>query len=469
MEQVRVCRVCGHANPSSGLNRCNSCWSSLDDAGAVASPGSQRQPRSLNLPIWRNRYLLVFLAVIVGFLAWWTVTRFDVFPLLFPPDAPTTGIQSVSGSATWAHARYDFGNSAASPDQSPVPGRVAWTFETSEPLTTSPSVVGDSVYLATGDGRTVCLDAATGGLVWTYESGFPSNATPIVTEDVVISVNRPGRVVALDRATGEKVWENHIKSPVTSSPVLADGSLYLGSADTNLYALDAANGEERWSYGAGAWITASPAYADGTITAASQNSQVSVVSARTGRRQLLYDAGGGRTIAGNPVAQGDLIYFASIDGQVWAIDRTARSWPLERTILFWKANLYIWGIISAPVQKGTVWSRNIGGKVLLPVAATPGSVYAVTTKGKVVALDAMTGDKLWQADAGDDVTAPPVVAGQTVLVATEDGVVVGLDRSTGETLWDFETGDKVTASPVVVRDTIYVASHDGTLYAITGR
>ncbi len=469
MKQVRVCRVCGHTNSSSGLNRCDSCWSSLGEAGAVASSASERQPRSLNLPIWRNRYLIGFLVVALGFLVWWTVTRFDVFPLLFPPGAPTTDLMAVSGPATWAHSRYDFGNTAASPDQAPVPGRVAWTFETSEPLTTSPAVVGDSVYLATGDGRTVCLDAATGGLVWEYENGFPSNATPIVTEDVVITVNRPGRVVALDRATGEVAWENHIKSPVTSSPVLADGSLYLGSVDTNLYALDAATGEQRWSYPTGAWITASPAYADGTVTAASQDSRINVVSVRTGRRQLLYDAGGGRTIAGNPVVQGDSVYFASIDGRVWAIDRTARSWPLERTILFWKANLYVWGVISAPVQKGTVWSRNIGGKVLLPVAATPDSVYSVTTKGKVVALDSMTGDEIWRTEVGDDVTAPPVVGGRTVLAGTEDGLIVGLDRFTGEMLWDFETGGKVTASPVVAGNTMYVASHDGALYAVTGR
>jgi outer membrane protein assembly factor BamB len=441
----------------------------LGEAGAVASPGAERQPRSLNFPLWRNRYLLVFTAVILGFLVWRAVVMFDVGPLLFSPDAPTTDLKAVSGPATWAHSRYDFGNTAASPDDAPVPGRVAWTFETSEPLTTSPAVVGDSVYLATDDGRTVCLDAATGVLVWEYESGFPSSATPVVTGDAVITVNRPGRVVALDRATGEIVWENHIKSPVTSSPVLADGSLYLGSADAKLYALDAANGEQRWSYATGAWITASPAYADGTVTAASQNSRISVVTARTGRRQLLYDAGGGRTIAGNPVVQGDSVYFASIDGQVWAIDRTARSWPLERTILFWKANLYIWGVISAPVQKGTVWSRNIGGKVLLPVAATPDSVYSVTTKGKVVALDSMTGSERWRTEVGDDVTAPPVVAGRTLLAGTEDGLIVGLDRSTGEILWDFETGGEVTASLVVAGDAMYVASSDGVLYAITGR
>jgi outer membrane protein assembly factor BamB len=441
----------------------------LGEAGAVASPGAERQPRSLNFPLWRNRYLLVFTAVILGFLVWRAVVMFDVGPLLFSPDAPTTDLKAVSGPATWAHSRYDFGNTAASPDDAPVPGRVAWTFETSEPLTTSPAVVGDSVYLATGDGRTVCLDAETGALVWEYESGFPSNATPVVTEDAVVTVNRPGRVVALDRATGEIVWENHIKSPVTSSPVLADGALYLGSADTKLYSLDAANGEQRWSYSTGAWITASPAYADGTVAAASQNSQISVVSTRTGRRQLLYDAGGGRTIAGNPVVQGDSVYFASIDGQVWAIDRTARSWPLERTILFWKANLYIWGVISAPVQKGTVWSRNIGGKVLLPVAATPDSVYSVTTKGKVVALDSMTGSERWRTEVGDDVTAPPVVAGRTLLAGTEDGLIVGLDRSTGEILWDFETGGEVTASLVVAGDAMYVASSDGVLYAITGR
>jgi len=153
---------------------------------------------------------------------------------------------------------------------------------------------------------------------------------------------------------------------------------------------------------------------------------------------------------------------------VWAIAWQATTYPWERALLFWQTNLYLWGMRStSPIQKGSVWSRRVGGDVRHTPASAHNTVYVTAAPGQVVALDAATGVERWRADLRMVITAAPTVAGSTVLVGTQDGLVVGLQAQTGAVLWDFKTAGQLTASPIVAGDTMYVASHDGTLYAVS--
>jgi eukaryotic-like serine/threonine-protein kinase len=210
------------------------------------------------------------------------------------------------------------------------------------------------------------------------------------------------------------------------------------------------------------------AYAGDRVIVASQDSYLHVVGAETGRQRLVYETGIGRHIGAAPAVQGDLVYFCSVGGRVWAIDWRATTYPLERALLFWQTHLYLWGMLSKPpVQKGSVWSRRIGGEVRHTPAIAHHTIYVTTSRGKVVALEAASGTERWRADVGVDITAAPTVAGTAVLVGTESGAVFGLDAHTGEMLWEFKTGGKITGSPIVAGDTMYVVSHDGALYALT--
>lgn len=469
MEIVRVCRVCGQINPSLDSTRCSGCFAFLERSETVPRDVAERRARRFRIPLWRKSYLFLTLALVLGWIAWKAVTMFDVLPLVIPPPGASTDIGAVSGPHTWSQARQNAGSTAFTLDPAPFPEKVKWTFATSKPLVTSPAVVDGRVYLTTDDGRTLALEEKTGRLVWEYRSGWPSSSTPAVTADLVISAVRPGQVVALDRATGRVVWERDLGGPVLSSPIVANGSVFLGSADKNLYALDAATGRQLWSFATDNWITETVAYVDGTVAVVSQGSNLNIVGARTGRRQLIYNTGRSRRIGGGPVIQGKTVYFGSVDGSVWAVDRKAKTYPFGRAILFWKLNFYVWGIIPEPVQKGSIWSTFVGGDLMRTPAVTPNAIYTANRQGKVTALDPATGKKLWASEVASEVTSPPAVAGGTVLVGTLDGKVFGLDGGTGEILWDFKTGGKITASPVVAGDTLYVASHDGTLYALIGR
>ena len=302
-----------------------------------------------------------------------------------------------------------------------------------------------------------------------YQTGFPSSSSPAVAADLVFSITRPGVVTALERSTGALRWEQDLHQPILASPIIADGTLYIGASDRNLYALDAATGQRRWSFDAADWITSAVAYLEGNLVVTSQDHNLRVVGAKSGRQRLIYDTGQGRSSPGGAAIQGDIAYFGSYGGGVWALNRQARTYPFERGLLSLQSTLYIWGFqTKPPMQKGLIWVSDIGGDIPYPPALSRDTVFAATIQGKVAALDAATGKELWSTELDSKITAPPTVAGDTVLIGSEKGRIFGLNTSSGTVQWNFQIGGKITGSPVVVGRTIFVASHDGKLYALIG-
>jgi outer membrane protein assembly factor BamB len=465
VEDVRVCRSCGHIDPADSRGRCPICGVFLELA-IVPRPEAERLARRRRRRVLRRRLVRLTVALaVVGYATLWALgAYFDFGPS--PPSA-TTSVGASIGPDTWGQIGRTPDNSGFTPEAAPFPHHVTWTYRTSKPLLASPAIVEPHVYLTTGDGRTIALDRDTGQPVWEFHTGWLSSSTPAVTGDAVIFAIRPGRVVALHRQTGALRWERHMQSPILASPVVVNGTVYIGAADKKLYALDAATGRQRWEFATQDWIVSAVAYADDRVIVASQDSRLHVVSAESGRQRLVYETGIGRHIGAAPAIQGDRVYFCSVGGRVWAIDWRGTTYPIERALLFWHTNLYLWRMVSTPpVQKGSVWSKRVGGDVRHTPAIAHHMVYVTTLQGKVVALDAATGTERWRADVGAEITAAPTVAGGTVLIGTKSGVVFGLDAQTGTGLWDFKTDGKITGSPIVAGDTMYVVSHDGTLYAV---
>ena len=468
MEEVRVCRFCGHIDPADSRGRCPACGTFFELAIVPRSEAEQIARR------WRRRVLrrrlvrLTVALVAVGGLTIWALgAYFDLGPS--PPRA-TTSLSASLGPQTWGQIGRTPDNSGFTPEAAPFPQRVAWMYRTAKPLLASPAVADSHVYLTTGDGRTLALERHTGQLVWEFHTGWLSSSTPAVAGESVIFAIRPGRVVSLDRQTGASRWDVHLQKPVLASPVVVNGTVYIGSSDKHLYALDAATGQQRWAFATQDWIVSAVAYAGDRVIVASQDSRLHVVGAETGRRRLLYETGIGRHIGAAPAVHGDRVYFCSVGGRVWAIDWRETTYPLERGILFWQTNLYLWGMLSkSPVQKGSVWSKRVGGEVRHTPAIAHDRIYVTTVSGHEIALDADTGTERWRGDVGVNITAAPSVAGSTVLVGTESGAVFGLDAHTGDRLWEFKTEGKITGSPIVAGGMMYVASHDGGLYAVTRR
>jgi eukaryotic-like serine/threonine-protein kinase len=467
MENLRVCRACGHTDSVDSRGGCPACGGFFDLA-IVSRAEAEQIARERRRRLLRRRLVRygVALAFVAGATGWTLAVYFDVG--IDPPSA-TTSISASVAPDTWPQVRRTPENTGFISDLAPFPHRVRWTYRTSGSLLASPAVAESHVYLTTGDGRTVALDRQAGHVVWEYPGGGPSSSTPAVAGEIVISAIRPGRVVALNRRTGARIWEADLRHSILASPIVMHGTVYIGTADKKLFALDAANGRERWAFTTAAWVVDAVAYATDRVIVPSQYSRVHVVSMQTGRERLVYDTGSGRFIGAGVALQGNRAYFGTARGRVWAIDWQATTYPLERTLMFWKLHLYVWGFVSQPpVQKATVWSRRVGGDVVHTPAIAHDTVYFTTSQGKVLALETGTGSERWSADLKGDITAAPTVAGTTVLIGTRRGIVFGLEANTGKVLWEFKAASEITGSPIVVRDTMYVVSSDGALYAVIG-
>ncbi len=465
MEQVQVCRFCGHIGPIDDGGRCVNCQS-FSGLTSIPRADAERLSRRRKFTIRRSRYLPLglALAVVIGLVVW---LFWDYLGLTPDPDRPASNLGPPIEAQSWPQVRRTGQGSGFTPEPAPDPHEVKWSFATNGPLLASPAVVGDRVYLTTEDGRALALDRRTGLVVWEYRSGYPSSSTPAVVDRFIIFAIRPGVVLALDRDTGALRWERDLESPVLASPVVRDGTVYIGAGDNKLYALDVVTGEELWNFKTDDWVIAPVAFAEDSVIVASKDNLVHVVDTDTGRRRLVYDTGRRRQVLGGPATKDHLVFFGSQRGRVWAVDSRSRTLPWDRFVLFWQTNFHVWGWMSQPpVQRGSVWGSQVDGDVAHTPAVADNAIYVASVLGTVTALGAATGDRLWSTHLGSQVTAAPTVAGTTVLVGVESGIVFALDSGTGEVIWDFETGDKITGSPIVAEGMIYIVSHDGSLYAI---
>lgn len=149
-----------------------------------------------------------------------------------------------------------------------------------------------------------------------------------------------------------------------------------------------------------------------------------------------------------------------------------------------------------PAELNELWSLpapdGIEATAAIVGTARSGEVYAATLGGRLLRLDAATGDIVWEYKTDADGDGPnafrpgfkssPAVAvfSGVIVVGDEDGFVHGVNRTDGSRRWVFETGAEIISSATVVvtntdppkqvpDETVLIGSYDNTLYAIDAR
>lgn len=109
---------------------------------------------------------------------------------------------------------------------------VAWTLGRGVPVTSSPLIVGDELYMVSDAGVLSCVDAETGTLHWQQRIGGAVSASPVFaggriflpTEDGVTVVIEPGR-------TFQPVAANQVDGAMLASLAVASGSVFIRTMD----------------------------------------------------------------------------------------------------------------------------------------------------------------------------------------------------------------------------------------------
>ncbi len=476
-EQVRVCRICGSPNPLNEGNYCNNCWLRLDQPQLAPQDIAQSRFARRGRGLFRRRPLAFIGVVVAVLLVWQILAAWDVTQRVLPSPKPTNSVSAYAGPGGWGQTGRTPENSAYIEEYPPVADTVAWTFSVppaeSSPapprLISGPAVGNGRVFLTTEDGRTLALDQASGEVIWEYESGLPSTSTPAVAGGLVVFGARPGQVFALDENSGELRWFADLDSAIVASPIVEDGRVYLGAADNHLYALDAATGNELWRFLADNWVTSQVAQFGDTVVVTTSGKKAYILDAKTGRQRFVYDTGVVRNLYGSAAILDDIAYIPSHRGMLWAVERNTSYQPLEQR--FWTARVKMavwWSLFSPPVQKGTVWVSSLGGRVVRSPAAAHDRIFASVQDGRVVGLDANTGELDWETNLGDRITTSPTVAGGSVLVGTQSGKVAAMNAESGMLEWDFQLADSaISGRPIVSNGMVLVPSRDGNLYALT--
>ncbi|MGH2558457.1 MAG: PQQ-binding-like beta-propeller repeat protein [Thermomicrobiales bacterium] len=100
----------------------------------------------------------------------------------------------------------------------------------------SPAVIDGVVYVGSDDGGLYALDAKTGDPLWLVPTGSPVTSSPVVAGDTVY-VASGASVYAVDTKTSDRRWNYATSDDIDSSPTVVDGLVLIGSRDGFLYAI----------------------------------------------------------------------------------------------------------------------------------------------------------------------------------------------------------------------------------------
>ena len=318
-----------------------------------------------------------------------------------------------------------------------------------------PVIADGTIYLGDLDGTFHAFNLATGATKWTFKAeaaGFPSAAAVSLTpaQPLVVVGDDTGVVRAFDREKGAVAWEYETEGEISGGPtILADagGRVLVGSQDASLSCLNLADGRLLWKHSIADQIRCSPTVArsaDGDrVFLAGCDGKLHVLDASRGEETAAVPIDG--PTGTTPAVDGDRVFFGTEGGGFFAINF------LEADVA-WRA------------QAAT------NGQSYRSSAAIAGDLVIVGSRGKAVeAFSCADGVRKWRHPMRGKVDASPIVAagvGGTPLaiVADSAGKIVALDAATGETAWEFDAGGGFSAGAAAAAGHIVIASDDGTVW-----
>jgi outer membrane protein assembly factor BamB len=317
-----------------------------------------------------------------------------------------------------------------------------------------PAVSGGRLYVADAEGRVIAMNAGNGQVLWERETGLPYSGGPEVGAKYIILGSSDGDIVALSVGDGTARWNARVDSEILSVPRIAGSSVVVHTLDDNVYAFDLNSGEQLWRYTYPAPVltlrgSSTPVIAgDSAIVGISGGKLVNLelesglplwettVTPPHGRSELERIA----DIDADPVIVGDLIYVATYNGDLAAVD-------LNTGAVLWRREL----------------SAHAG------VTAAAGMLYVTDSDDVVWAATPDDGTGTWKQEALKyrRLTAPAVV-GNLIAVGDLEGYVHWLDRRDGRLVaQDKVAGGPITARPLVSAGKLYVYADDGTVAALS--
>lgn len=307
-----------------------------------------------------------------------------------PPTARPISLPGARANAEWTHrggtVTHDIGNVALNGALTPVwQAKIGAAAGRKHRITADPVVSGGRIF--TLDSRALVSATGTNGAtLWqtdltpaTDRADDASGGGLAAGGGMVFATTGFGELVALDPSSGAVVWRQKFDAAPAGAPAFADGRVYVTARDGSAWGISSTDGKVLWS--------------------------------------LPGQPGSGVTGGTSPAVDGRQVIFPFSSGLMIAADKASGQG--------------LWNAFVAGERQGRAYAsvRDVTGD---PVIAG-GMVYAATSSGRIVAVNADTGLPVWS--AGEGAVSAPLVAGGSVFVVNDEDQLVRLGARDGEVIW----------------------------------
>jgi outer membrane protein assembly factor BamB len=338
-------------------------------------------------------------------------------------------------------------------------------------LTAIPIVYDRKIYTMDSEATVRAISASDGSVLWevknvpTAKRGFdfmhPFNSNNVsrggfggglAAEGGKIFVATGfGSVIALDAGSGTEIWAKRFAVPIREAPTAAEGRVFVVNSESELICLNAMDGVQLWSQkglpeNASVLTSASPAVAGNLVFVPYPSGEITAIDIKTGQARWTDSLAKGAVNssataigeAARPVVDHDAVYAMSRGGQLIATSR----------------------------DRGTrLWTRDIRGSQTPWVAGD--TLFVVDVSGKLIALSRKDGKARWvTALPGDGRWSGPVLAGSRLWLASSKGLLVAVDAVSGSIGAQSDLGTPVMITPVVAEGRLYVLTDKAKLIAM---
>lgn len=354
----------------------------------------------------------------------------------------------------------------------PTTGTPAWVFKDEAAMavdfSSSPAIVGNLLYIGSSHGSifslggaTYCIDTESQKVIWRHTSPTPIFSSPAVAGGRVYigegyHHNSDCHLRCLDAKTGEQIWSFPTTSHVESTPFISQGKLYFTAGADGVYCIDALEGQEIWHYPAVHADMSPVVHKDKVYFGTGYGEyRIYAVNAQTGAeiwsKQMPYP------VWGSPSADEDLVFFG-----------------LGRGNFSESATVPAGKVVALDAETGdTVWEHEAEDAVLTAIAIQNGYVTFGSRDGFVYALQSTDGKLNWKTDLGDPVVSSPAVTTDMIYAATKNGYIYALSTDSGKIEWEFDTrivtrNIELYSSPAVANGLLYIGSSDRYIFCLGG-
>lgn len=154
---------------------------------------------------------------------------------------------------------------------------------------------------------------------------------------------------------------------------------------------------------------------------------------------------GGNYTEITPVIEDGVIYAASVNGEVAAIELSSGN---------------------------VIWRTRVEDVITGGVGAGEGLVMVATESAEVVVLNQADGSEVWRNGVTSEVLSAPQTNGDVIVAQSVDDKLVALDITTGERRWIYETTQPAltlrgSSKPAMTSDAVIAGFSNGTLVAVS--